>query len=144
MGADELRNRKADFPAEYYDTFFDAEPADFQWPASFAIITAWPPKGVPWSEARIQAEEARLERNLRESGALLCRVTGYSPTANHSEPGWAAAVDIESAAAIGHEFQQDAIYFIETAKLFLVSCKDDRRAYLARFSERLRPRTRRS
>jgi len=41
------------------------------------------------------------------------RITGFSPSTGHAEPGWAVALPLVECRAIGNRYYQDAIYSVE-------------------------------
>lgn len=124
-------------PAFYKETHFRADHwADM--PDEFAIITAYATTGETWTDKQNTIADRKLKNTLRTKSEWLPRITGYSPSSGHQEPGWAAAVDFESACNIGKHFKQDAIYFVKNDKLYLSYC-DARRALVpvGKFTERL-------
>ena len=123
----------------YFETLFATTPPP-TWPREFAIITAWQPTGESWTEERSREANARLLESLEEKHAWFHPVTGYSPTTEHAEPGWAVALTFDEACDLGASFDQDAIYYIREDALFVSHC-DTRRALIAvgSFRERVRP-----
>lgn len=124
-------------PPFYKETHFSAP--DWQdEPDEFAIVTAFATTGEQWSDKRNSEADRKLKNTLRVESKWLPRITGFSPTSGHREPGWAAAVDFEMACDRGKHFKQDAIYYVKKGKLFVSYC-DARRALVpvGKFSERL-------
>jgi hypothetical protein len=113
-------------PAEYFETQFESEQPWSNLPAEFAIITAYATTGEVWPDEVNQAADARLESELRDRCTWVQRITGYSPTTSHSEPGWAVQVGFEEACDIGLRYKQDAIYFVSGSDLSVSFC-DGRR-----------------
>jgi len=107
-------------------------------PEEFAIITAYATTGHKWSEKQNSVADRKLKNTLLVESDWLPRITGFSPTSGHREPGWAAPADLERACEIGKHFKQDAIYYVKSDRLFVSYC-DARRALVpvGRFSERL-------
>lgn len=64
---------------------------------------------------------------LAKSGPWLRRLTGYSPSTGHAEPGWAVEVDFVTACDIGHRHHQDAIYYVDGDELYVSYCDARRR-----------------
>jgi hypothetical protein len=96
----------------YRETHFRlAEHAD-EWPREFAIITAYATTGEKWSDAENEAADRALHAELRQHSQLVRRITGYSPSTGHAEPGWAVALPFDIACEIGLRYRQDAIYFV--------------------------------
>ena len=58
-------------------------------PDEFAIITAFATTGEQWSDTENAAADDTLRHNLEQRDVWLRRLTGYSPTSGHEEPGWA-------------------------------------------------------
>jgi len=112
-------------PAYSETHFASAEPVT-DWPDEFAIITAYASTGERWTAEQNAAADAALAVALRKESGWLQRVTGYSPTTLHAEPGWAVALPFESACDIGSHFKQDAIYIVRNGTLFVSHC-DHRR-----------------
>lgn len=121
----------------YFDTHFLSDLKD--WPATFAIITAYATTGEAWTEEENEAADRLLEEGLLANGSLLRRVVGYSPETGHKEPGWAAQIDWNEACDIGLRFKQDAVYFVQNDVLRVTYC-DERRDLIqvGRFSARLK------
>lgn len=124
-------------PAFYKETNFEA----VTWPDmpnQFAIITAYATTGETWTDKQNTIADRKLKNTLRTKSDWLPRITGFSPSSGHKEPGWAAELDFDVACNIGLHFKQDAIYFVKNDKLFLSYC-DARRALVpvGKFSERL-------
>ncbi len=96
------------------------------WPEQLAIITAYATTGESWSDEQNQAADQALEAELRATGRWMRRITGYSPTTQHREPGWAVAMDWQEACDLGVRFLQDAIYVVHADALAVTIC-DHRR-----------------
>ncbi len=115
------------YPA-YAETHFCCPDALTGCPDEIAIITAHATTGEKWTDAQNAAADVELENLLRGKGEWVHRLTGYSPTTLHAEPGWTAALSFEAACDIGSRFKQDAIYFVRGGTLFVSHC--DRRRKL--------------
>lgn len=124
----------------YFEARFQREDGGHDWPAEFAIVTACATTGEHWPEADNRAADRRLAAELRRWGGWRCRLTGYSPTTGHREPGWAAAMDFQTACDLGRRYRQDAIYCVMGDTLWVSFC-DERRALVevGSFRARLRP-----
>jgi type I restriction enzyme M protein len=118
----------AEFHPVYAETHFCSPDPLADRPAEFAIITAYATTGEKWTDAQNAGVDAALETRLREKTKWMYRITGYSPTTFHAEPGWAAALPFETACDLGAEFKQDAVYFVRHDGLFVSHC--DRRRKL--------------
>jgi hypothetical protein len=113
----------------YFETQFRTEVAVSDWPAAFAIITAYATTGQTWSDEQNQAADQASEAELRKRSTWVRRLTGYSPSTGHAEPGWAVEMDFDAACYIGQRYRQDAIYYVQGDALFVSHC-DARRALL--------------
>jgi hypothetical protein len=120
-------NFRHGMPSEYFETVFLAEEKIKEWPDEFAIITAWAPTGEIWQDDQNRAADRRLHKELLRREVWLRRLTGQSPNAMHSEPGWAVAVPFETACDIGESFLQVAIYFVSDDDLLVSFCDWRRR-----------------
>ena len=124
---------------KYFETHFDPAGYDGPWPRQFAIVTGYATTGEEWtSEANAKAD-LEVHAELLRQGVWMQRVTGYSPRTGHAEPGWAAELSFAAACDLGHQFRQDALYFIRGDQLF-VSNSDSRRKEIlvGSFRDRLR------
>ncbi|MFM8780825.1 MAG: DUF3293 domain-containing protein [Gemmatimonadota bacterium] len=88
----------------------------------FAIISAYATTGERWNPAREEAADAQLLAAICAYGVWHTRVTGYSPTTGHTEPGWAVELPFETACLLGKTFAQDAIYWVDEDTLSVSSC----------------------
>jgi len=125
--------------AIYFETHFrTGEPVE-DWPAEFAIITAYATTGENWPLERNEHEDAKLQAELDRRNVWHRRITGYHPDSGHAEPGWAAELSFPDACRLGEQFVQDAIYFVMNGLLAVSECKDGRRVLVpvGRFAERV-------
>jgi len=124
----------------YFETRFISRDGLDCWPKQFVIITAYATTGETWTDEQNEAADQALETELRGMGCWMRRVTGYSPTTQHCEPGWAVAMEWEEACDLGVKYLQDAIYEVTGDALAVTYC-DERRELLAvgSFLERLTP-----
>lgn len=110
--------------AEYFETRFRSESRYESWPDEFAIITAYATTGHTWSPDRNIEADKRLKDHLLASSACIRRLTGYSPSSDHAEPGWAVEISLSEALRIGREFRQDAIYQIRSGDIWVIRCSE--------------------
>jgi hypothetical protein len=124
----------------YFETRFIRLEVREVWPAEFAIITAYATTGEIWPELKNRAGDQQLEDELRRQHRWLRRLTGFSPSTGHAEPGWAVDVGYQTACDIGQCYKQDAIYYVIQDTLYVSFC-DQRRTLLAvgGFRARLHP-----
>lgn len=111
------------------------------WPRRFVILTAYATTGTSWSEDENKDADQRLKEALRSrlgEGGEIRRITGFSPTTGHAEPGWAAPLPFDEACDLGERFLQDALYVVRDDRLFVSYC-DERRGLVlvGLFGERL-------
>ena len=122
----------------YLETRFRTDSQPDHWPPAFAIITAFATTGETWSPEQNAAADQALESRLRGTATWLHRLTGYSPSTAHAEPGWAAAISWNDACNLGLEFLQDALYWVDQNQLSVTFCDHRRQPIpVAPFSERL-------
>ena len=120
---------------KYQEAVFEVEG---EFPASFAIITAYNPLGRHAPESRNQHQDQTLRAVLVGRGGSPVRVTGCDPVGEHREPGWAVELPLKEALEVGRTFKQDAIYYVEDEVLSLHECRGDRQWSLGAFAERVR------
>lgn len=126
---------------EYFQVRFRAPRHAEPWPPRFVILTAYATTGTSWTEEENADADRKLEETLRArvgEGESVQRITGFSPTTGHAEPGWAAPLPFEEACDLGARFLQDALYVVREDRLFVSHC-DERRALepVGFFRERL-------
>ena len=95
-------------------------------PDQFVIITAYATTGEEWSGVKNSQEDERLKAYLQSRFSCVKRITGYSPTTGHSEPGWLVNCSYDEGCDIGLLFKQDAIYWGEGGNLFVSYCGPQR------------------
>ena len=122
----------------YAETHFSIPEHDAGCPDSFAILTAYAITGEQWTPAQNEAADAALAQALTAAGHSPRRITGYSPTSGHAEPGWLASMPFDQACELGQRFKQDALYYVHAGTLYVSHC-DQRRALvpLSPFAPRL-------
>jgi hypothetical protein len=125
--ASTLELHKSGMNPIYFETHFESLEEWDDWPVEFAIITGYATTGESWPIAKNKAADLQLEADLRKQGRWVRRLTGYSPTSSHQEPGWAVELSLSTACDVGLQYKQDAIYFIIGDKLSVSFC-DSRRA----------------
>ncbi|MFZ4594504.1 MAG: DUF3293 domain-containing protein [Verrucomicrobiaceae bacterium] len=125
-------------PHFYFETHFRISDFVPEWPESFIIITAYATTGRQWTDAQNASADRQLEHELKSTGLLVARVTGYSPETGHAEPSWAAGISWQEACDLGVKYKQDAIYVVKNDALFVTFC-DERRTLvpIGAFRERL-------
>ncbi len=116
-----------EMPPFYFETHFRWEEPWADWPEAFAIITAYATTGEKWTDVENQEADRALEKALRQRAQWVRRLTGFSPTTNHAEPGWAVAIGFDPACETGCKFRQDAIYYVTADTLYVSFCDKSRR-----------------
>ena len=106
----------------YFNIAFRTETPFVNWPATFAIITAYSTTGETWSPERNAAADHRLHAELLRRGRSPLRITGYDPGTGHAEPGWAAELPWAEAQELGLHFLQDALFLVEGDVLRVAHC----------------------
>lgn len=125
-------------PPAYFETLFAVAAPSADWPREFVIITAYAPTDDCWTDEQNATADQHLASHLRELAKPILRITGYSPSSGHTEPGWAVAMDWQKGCDIGSGYLQDAIYFISGDELLVTHC-DSRRelVHVGTFRDRL-------
>lgn len=123
--------------AAYFEIRFRGVALGTRWPASFIIVSAFATTGEEWSADRNQAADDALARELLNREVWMARVIGYSPSTGHSEPSWAAELNIEEGQRLGQQFHQDAIFGVAGDELIVSSCRDEASVNLGSFLKRL-------
>jgi hypothetical protein len=95
-------------------------------PDQFAIITAYATTGEEWSDVKNSQEDERLKAYLQSRFSCVKRITGYSPSSGHSEPGWLVNCSFDEGCDVGLSFKQDAIYWHESGNLYVSYCGPQR------------------
>jgi hypothetical protein len=113
----------------YFETRFEQQDSCNEWPGNFAIITAFATTGQRWTADRNAAEDRALEQELRRRAKWVWRVTGYSPSTGHAEPGWAVSLTFPEACEVGKRCLQDAIYYVRQDRLGVSFC-DERQGWM--------------
>ena len=103
---------------------FRGKPLPADWPADFAIITAYDPEGRTASPADNVEADAMLEAELQAGGFCLHRITGGSADGAHLEPGWGVPIGVPGAVEFGRRYRQVAVFYVRAGALTLVDCED--------------------
>jgi hypothetical protein len=103
---------------------FRGEPLPADWPADFAIVTAYEPEGRLVSLAENVAADDLLAAELRAAGHRLHRIAGGSADGRHQEPGWAVPIGLPGAVEFGRRYRQLAVFYVRVGALFLLDCAD--------------------
>lgn len=90
--------------------------------AEFGIVTACNPLGESLTSEANAARDDELRRELEHRGLPVIRVRGCSPDLDHQEPGWAAPISRDDTVQLGNRFGQDAVFWISSGVVWLISC----------------------
>jgi hypothetical protein len=92
-------------------------------PVPLAVVTAWNPGAARPGEAENQAANRRLEAEITRRGWRWLPARGRNAAATHVEPSF-AIMDItrEGALALGRQFGQAAIVFVDSKGVSLLWC----------------------
>ena len=134
------------FPVEYFEVRFEVPERDLHlgWPAEFVILTAYATTGQTWLPEQNAAADGDLAAWCDASGLRRRRITGYSISTGHAEPGWAVELDFSTACRLGVHFRQHACYLVQADQLWIIACADPaRRSYVGSFRAFLRQRPQR-
>ena len=110
--------------AQFSQAVFRFEPLPADWPADFAIITAYDSDGRPATPEANLTADAELEAELRSAGYRLHRITGGSADGVHLEPGWGVPIGLPGAVEFGRRYRQVAVFAVRAGRLALVDCED--------------------
>ncbi|MBE1300272.1 MAG: DUF3293 domain-containing protein [Alteromonadaceae bacterium] len=90
---------------------------DFQ---AFAIVTAYNPKSILYSEKTNQLRQQKLCRYLEKSQLKYRRVVAGNTDFTYFEPSLAIETNIAQASNLAKLYGQNAIYFVIDENLFLL------------------------
>ena len=110
--------------AQFKQAVFRFAPLPADWPADFAIITAYDPDGLATATEQNLAADAALEADLRSAGYRLHRITGGSADGVHLEPGWGVPIGLPGTVEFGRRYGQVAVFAVRAGRLALVDCED--------------------
>ncbi|WP_428771309.1 DUF3293 domain-containing protein [Vibrio sp.] len=117
----------------YRDSYF----CFTQWPEwdSYAIVTAWNPASQRLSNKDNHANNQRLLKAL--SGFNYVQVRVGNKDFSWVEDSFAVAIPLERARRLAQQFGQNAIYFIQSNRLYLYSCIDSSQVCIGDLVERI-------
>ena len=87
----------------------------------FAIVTACNPGGAQLDEKENRVQTGNLEASLRAGGLAIIHVDGCSPDRTHREPEFAVLLPLEDALALALHFGQDALFWFDGERFWLVA-----------------------
>jgi hypothetical protein len=109
-------------------------------PSSFAILTADNPGSNVLPKSVNKKATNALLQELHDLQCCPIEIRGSSRDLDYSECSYIAQISKQDALRIGERYQQNAIYWVDNNKLYLISCtaaQHDEEEYLGLFSERL-------
>jgi len=109
---------------QFKQAVFRFEPLPADWPADFAVITAYDPDGQATTAELNLAADFALEAELRAAGYRLHRIAGGSADGVHLEPGWGVPIGLPGAVEFGRRYRQLAVFAVRVGRLALVDCED--------------------
>jgi hypothetical protein len=122
----------------YFEVQFSVPAPVYDWPEKFAILSGYATTGEVWTDDRNAAADRALGETIFVIGVWRERITGFFEDTGHSEPGWAAELDLEAACDLGLKFLQDAIYYVSSGTLFVSHCDHRRNLQpITQFSKRV-------
>ena len=89
---------------------------------SFAIITAHNPLGTNLTPCQNRLLDKQLLHQIELHRSPYRALVGASADLSHLEKSWAVFIDKSDAVALGCQFNQLAIYYVEKGELSLVPC----------------------
>jgi hypothetical protein len=133
---------------EYLKTLFiPKEPKENQplpdWSSPFAILTAHNPGGKRNEDAINQHANEKLRTRLNQrrprNSPLLVKVDAVSEDWSHEEKGFAVwGLNHKTASEIGHEFRQDAYFWVEHGNVHVHNCHTQEKQKVGTWESRLR------
>lgn len=97
-------------------------------PSRFGIVTAHNPDGFRVSDAANEKAAAELRMELMNQNRYFFPVTGGSPDFSHAEEGFGIVMDCaDQAVALGRQWRQEAVFWVEDGTVELWSCTTGKR-----------------
>lgn len=87
---------------------------------TFAVITAFNPRGHAHSDQDNARFESQLEEQLRQRGLQVVHVDGVSPDRIHRERGVAVSVSREEATTLANQYHQSAFFWFDGEAFWVV------------------------
>lgn len=118
----------------YYQTWFEC-PVSACLPR-FAIITAHHPDGVIIGAEENVGRNRRLCAQLEELGIEYFPVAAGSRDRAHVEDSFGIVCDLATAIDLCNQYEQDAIFWVEDGKIFIIDRHQTVRDYVAQWDAR--------
>ena len=116
---------------------FQASMPEGGWPEAFGVVTACDPDGEPAPGAVNAGATEDLRARLVAEGWAFFPVTGGSADFAHAEPGFGIVAGREEILALGREYRQVAVFWIEGDALTLCPCDEGVPVELGSFLDRV-------
>lgn len=108
-------------------------------PERFCIVTAYnPPEETRNPEGNEEANRA-LEQALGDLGCRTFRFDAGAKDRSHIEVSFGAELPLEAGLQLGRQFRQEAIFWVDSGKVFQVDCATEERKPHGNWHERLVP-----
>jgi len=123
--------------AEYFDVWFHCPVVPEPLPDAFGILTPCNPFGRKIGAGENASRLEALQRLLDERGILHFPVDGGTRDRSHLEPGFGVVgIDQDAVRALGVQFEQDAIFWVEGDRVTLLACNSSAARPAGKWSER--------
>lgn len=88
--------------------------------ASFAILTAYNPRGCSTDDRTNTRKTAELEQDLRARDIVVLAADGMSTDGCHAEPGFAVALKLDEATSIARHYEQSAFFWFDGERFWIM------------------------
>ncbi len=88
--------------------------------ASFAILTAYNPRGCLTDDRTNARKTAELEQDLRARAKVVLPADGMSTDGFHAEHGFAVALKLDEAASIARRYEQSAFFWFDGERFWVM------------------------
>jgi len=122
----------------YFDVIFKEIKVSYQYPQTFAIITAWNPKDVILPEQENQKRNRCLQKSIKKTMVLGTKIIGASADLQHQELSLIIEGALQDLINLAQKFKQNAIFWVQGDSLELISCNSLKHFKLGSFRERIR------
>lgn len=122
----------------YFDVIFKEIKVSYQYPQTFAIITAWNPKDVILPEQENQKRNRCLQKTIKKTMVLGTKIIGASADLQHQELSLIIEGALQDLINLAQKFEQNAIFWVQGDSLELISCNSLKHFKLGSFRERIR------
>lgn len=122
----------------YFDVIFKEIKVSYQYPQTFAIITAWNPKDVILPEQENQKRNRCLQKTIKKTMVLGTKIIGASADLQHQELSLIIEGALQDLINLAQKFEQNAIFWVQGDSLELIACNSLKHFKLGSFRERIR------